>query len=249
MYNFSKQKEMFDVAFQLLEENDLKEVSSLGGGTALAAYYWNHRYSTDIDIFIYDKENRTHLLKPSNWSQEIKSKMNSIGYDDNFRHNDIYTEIIIDENSKIQFFDVIKKSYNPYLKVHLWNREVIIDSIEEIIAKKIYYRGDVGNARDLFDIAIAIHKEPDIFTRMILSKDKIKILYETVLNINNSEELKNLYLAEIILMNPNSEYQILANNAISYLTLFLENIVTSYDIGYELSSEEYVFIENEIWVY
>ena len=84
---------------------------------------------------------------------------------------------------------------------------------------------------------------------IFLSKDKIKILYETVLNINNSEELKNLYLAEIILMNPNSEYQILANNAISYLTLFLENIVTSYDIGYELSSEEYVFIENEIWVY
>jgi predicted nucleotidyltransferase component of viral defense system len=249
MYNFSKQKEMFDVAFQLLEENNLKEVSSLGGGTALAAYYWNHRYSTDIDIFIYDKENRTHLLKPSNWSQEIKSKMNSIGYDDNFRHNDIYTEIVIDENSKIQFFDVIKKSYNPYLKVLLWNREVIIDSIEEIIAKKIYYRGDVGNARDLFDIAIAIHKEPDIFTRMILSKDKIKILYETVLNINNSEELKNLYLAEIILMNPNPEYQILANNTISYLTLFLENIVASYDIGYELSSEEYIFIENEIWVY
>jgi hypothetical protein len=52
MYNFSKQKEMFNVAFQLLEENNLKEVSSLGGGTALAAYYWNHRYSTDIDIFI-----------------------------------------------------------------------------------------------------------------------------------------------------------------------------------------------------
>jgi hypothetical protein len=84
---------------------------------------------------------------------------------------------------------------------------------------------------------------------IFLSKDKIKILYETVLNINNSEELKNLYLAEIILMNPNPEYQILANNTISYLTLFLENIVASYDIGYELSSEEYIFIENEIWVY
>ena len=49
-------------AISNLKENNLLEVSTLGGGTALAAYYLNHRYSTDIDIFIYAKENKTHLL-------------------------------------------------------------------------------------------------------------------------------------------------------------------------------------------
>lgn len=51
MYDFSKQKAMLEVTLLLLKENNLLKVSSLGGGTALASYYWNHRYSTDIDVF------------------------------------------------------------------------------------------------------------------------------------------------------------------------------------------------------
>ena len=59
MYDFFKQKEMLAVTLDLLSQNNLLEISSLGGGTALAAFYFNHRYSTDIDIFIYAKENKT----------------------------------------------------------------------------------------------------------------------------------------------------------------------------------------------
>ena len=58
MYDFTIQKQMLDVTLDLLKENNLLEVSTLGGGTALAAYYFNHRYSTDIDIFIYVKKNK-----------------------------------------------------------------------------------------------------------------------------------------------------------------------------------------------
>ena len=206
MYDFSKQKAMLEVTLELLKENSLLEISSLGGGTALAGYYWNHRYSTDIDIFIYGNENKTHLLKPLNWSENIKSKMNYIGFTGNFRHNDIYAEIIIDRDSKIQFFDVVKKSKEPFCKANIWDKDIQIDTIEEIIAKKIYYRGDIGNSRDLFDIAIAVHENPIIFSKMILKKEKILALYKTLLNISNSEELKELYLHEIKQMNPNDKY-------------------------------------------
>ena len=206
MYDFLKQKAMLDVTLELLKENNLLEISSLGGGTALAGYYWNHRYSTDIDIFIYGNENKTQLLKPSNWSENIKTKMDSIGFTGNFRHNDIYTEIVIDKDSKIQFFDVVKKSKEAFRKANLWNIDIQIDTIEEIIAKKIYYRGDIGNSRDLFDIAIAIHEDPVIFSKMILKKEKIIALYKTLVNIFNSEELKELYLHEIKQMNPNNKY-------------------------------------------
>lgn len=247
MYDFSTQKAMLDATLILLEENNLLEVSALGGGTALASYYWNHRYSTDIDIFIYANENKTHLLKPSNWSSKVKTLMEDIGYDGNFRHNDIYTEIVIDKDCKIQFFDVIKKSITPYTPVKLWEKELLIDTVEEIIAKKIYYRGDIGNARDLFDIAIALHKEPNIFTKTLLKKEKIIALYKTVLNINNNEDLRESYLEEIKLMSPQEKYQKLSNNTIEYLTLFLENIYGAYDIGYDLSNEEYIAIENEIY--
>ena len=247
MYDFSKQKAMLEVTLELLKENSLLEISSLGGGTALAGYYWNHRYSTDIDIFIYGNENKTHLLKPLNWSENIKSKMNYIGFTGNFRHNDIYAEIIIDRDSKIQFFDVVKKSKEPFCKANIWDKDIQIDTIEEIIAKKIYYRGDIGNSRDLFDIAIAVHENPIIFSKMILKKEKIIALYKTLLNISNSEELKELYLHEIKQMNPNDKYDFLAKNTIIYLKNLLENVCASYDINYELSNNEYILIENEIY--
>ena len=247
MYDFSKQKAMLEVTLELLKENNLLEISSLGGGTALAGYYWNHRYSTDIDIFIYGNENKTQLLKPSNWSENIKSKMDSIGFTGNFRHNDIYTEIVIDKDSKIQFFDVVKKSKEPFCKVNIWNKDIQIDTIEEIIAKKIYYRGDIGNSRDLFDIAIAIHEDPVIFSKMILKKEKIIALHNTLVNISNSEELKELYLHEIKQMNPNIKYDFLAKNTVTYLKNLLENICSSYNINYELLDDEYILIENEIY--
>ncbi|WP_108063941.1 nucleotidyl transferase AbiEii/AbiGii toxin family protein [Poseidonibacter lekithochrous] len=247
MYDFSKQKAMLEATLLLLEENNLSEVSTLGGGTALASYYWNHRYSTDIDIFIYDEEDKKHLVKESNWSEEVKTTMESIGYKGNFRSHPIYSEIVIDEDCKIQFFDVVKKSHNPYQKVNLWGYELLIDTVEEIIAKKIYYRADKGNSRDLFDIAIALHKEPDILTKTLLKKDKIITLFETVSNIYSNQELKDLYLEEIEQMNPNKEYKFLALNTIEYLYNLLENICGAYDIPHELSSEEYIEIENYVY--
>ena len=53
MYNFEVQKNMLHAANYLLGKKGILNVSALGGGTALSAYYWNHRYSTDIDIFVH----------------------------------------------------------------------------------------------------------------------------------------------------------------------------------------------------
>lgn len=247
MYDFSKQKDMLDATLLLLEENGLKNVSTLGGGTALASYYWNHRYSTDIDIFIYDEIDKKHLLKESNWSNNVKAAMKEIGYEGNFRSHPIYSEIVIDQDCKIQFFDVIKKSEVAYTKVNLWGHELLIDTVEEIIAKKIYYRAKKGNSRDLFDIAIAFNKEPDILTRTTLKKDKIIILFETVSNIYNNQDLKDLYLEEIKQMNPNKEYEFLAINTIEYLHNLLKNICAAFDIPHELSTDDFIELESYVF--
>jgi len=247
MYDFSKQKAMLEATLLLLKESKISDVSTLGGGTALASYYWNHRYSTDIDIFIYAEVDKKHLLKESNWSEKVKTSMQKIGYKGNFRSHPIYSEIVINEDSKIQIFDVVKKSKNAYQKVNLWGHELLIDTVEEIIAKKIHYRADKGNSRDLFDIAIAFHKEPDILTKTILKKEKIISLFTTVANIYKNEELKNLYLEEIKQMNPNKQYEFLALNSIEYLYNLLENICGAYDISHELTSEDFFEIESYIF--
>jgi hypothetical protein len=99
----------------------------------------------------------------------------------------------------------------------------------------------------LFDIAIAFHNEPDILTKTLLTKDKVITLFETVSNIYSTQSLKDLYLEEIEQMNPNSEYEFLAINAIEYLHNLLENTCGAYDIPHELSSEEYIEIESYVY--
>ena len=66
-------------------------------------------------------------------------------------------------------------------------------------------------------------------------------------HINDFIQRVQLYLHEIKLMNPNKKYDFLAKNTIVYLKNLLENICASYDINYELSDNEYILIENEIY--
>ncbi len=40
-------------------------------------------------------------------------------------------------------------------------REVKVETAAEVIAKKMYYRGDRATARDLFDLTLVIEREPD----------------------------------------------------------------------------------------
>ncbi len=44
MYNFESQKKMLSVSLALLEEKGIKNISAIGGGTALAAYYCEHSF-------------------------------------------------------------------------------------------------------------------------------------------------------------------------------------------------------------
>lgn len=217
-YNFKIQKKLLSTALRLLKEKDLLEISAFGGGTALASLYWNHRYSTDIDIFIYGEKDKISELKPRYWNDKSKKAMNKIGYiNGNIKFNGIYLEYEITKDYKIQFLDVVQKTNTPYSKQQIWHHKINVESIEEIIAKKIFFRADKGNARDLFDIAVAFHKNPQILNLMDLPIRKIKLLIDTIDEIKNDDKLSKEYLNEIKQMNPNIIYDKLSKCAINYL--------------------------------
>ena len=247
MYNFEIQKNMLYTANYLLDKKGILNVSALGGGTALSAYYWNHRYSTDIDIFVHSKDDISMILRPKEWDSDFLEKLNILGYDGNCKVHPAYTEIVIKDDYKIQFFSVEDKTKDPYKIVDLWGTKIQIESIQEIIAKKIYYRAHKGNTRDLFDIAIAIHKNPLVFSELQISIEKFKELFETVSKIKQNQELSREYLSEIELMNPNKSYSLLAVNTITYLFVFLENYCGAYDLGIELAQSEYILIEESAY--
>ncbi len=43
----------------------------------------------------------------------------------------------------------------------LLGREVRVETAAEIVAKKLWHRGDRATARDLFDLSLVIEREPD----------------------------------------------------------------------------------------
>ena len=247
MYDFSIQKEMLLASSYLLKEKGLYEVSALGGGTALAAHYWDHRYSTDIDIFVHSNDDIATLLNPNKWNSTFKAMMNDLGYTGDYKINPIYTEFVIKDDFKMQFLSVIDKTDNPYNKIKLWGIDTQIESIEEIITKKIYFRADKGNARDLFDIALAIHKDPSILNKTLLQLNKINNLYDVIYSIKNNPLLKTEYLTEISLMNPHTEYNDIALNTIEYLETFLESYCGAVKIGMTLDNESCTEIEKYVY--
>ena len=49
---------------------------------------------------------------------------------------------------------------NPTVVENLFGRDVMVQTSTEIVAKKVWHRGDRFRARDIFDLALVAEKEP-----------------------------------------------------------------------------------------
>jgi len=228
MYDFQLQAEMLDISLALLKERGIKADYALGGGTALSAYYWQHRFSTDIDIFIHNgTAEDLKKIDPRKTSPAIKAQLAKIKYTGDLKKHPVYTELAIDQDSKMQFFVVKDHTAVPYSEVTLWGKNIFVESVEEIISKKVYYRCEDANARDLFDLAVAIYKDPTVLMSINVSKGKLETLLDSVDKIIGSEELQDIYRLEIEMMSPAEQYTNIAKNYITYLNTFLSNYLAA----------------------
>ncbi len=247
-YDFFMQQKMLNIAVKMLKEKSLLEHAALGGGTALAGKYWNHRFSTDIDIFIYKNDVGTKdLLTHHNWSEEIKKEMQTLGYNSDMKWQNIYLEFTITQESKMQFFDVKGFTENPFTQESLWEHEKInIETPEEIIAKKIYYRSGKGNSRDIFDIAVALQKDPLIFKKLTtIPIETYEELLSTIENITTNDTLRKTFLKDIMDISPNNDYDKIAYCSVDYLKIMVENYVGSLSHHIELSDNDFRMFSSE----
>lgn len=228
-YDFTKQKELLDAALVLLDTKGISQFA-FGGGTALSAFYLNHRYSTDIDIFLYPdgSTNRLRTLK-SDWNKPIHDAFASVGYEGICCAPGHYLEFTIDDQSKIQFFDNNSFTQTPYVSGSLWDHQINIESQEEILAKKIFYRGNKGNARDIYDIAVAFRTTPELICKLQESKrldqSKWGDFYTTLSHICSLNERYDAYSIDINTMSPASQFSHIADFAPHYLKIITETIV------------------------
>ncbi|WRA90054.1 nucleotidyl transferase AbiEii/AbiGii toxin family protein [Helicobacter pylori] len=192
-----------------------------GGGTALSMYYFQHRLSFDIDLFVNDAQ-YLGFFSPKLWIDDY-SHFDSSRYIDQHNHigvtnkDNIKIDILIDCASNERHIDNSKK---------IFAFDIYIESLENIIAKKITFRKTDNKTRDIFDMAVALYNDSNLFDKLLNAQ---KISKQDLLTLQNSlQELnKEKYHAQIKIVKPIQEYSHIALNAYEILTEKIDQIKTA----------------------
>jgi predicted nucleotidyltransferase component of viral defense system len=142
-------------AFTLVDEIARRGISdpfwTFGGGTVLMLRY-GHRLSKDIDIFVPDPQ-YLGFVSPrlSDAAEQISS---------DYVEGPGYVKLLRPEG-EIDFVASPNLTTTPFEEWTLMGRAVKVETATEIVAKKLWHRGDRATARDLFDLALVIEREPE----------------------------------------------------------------------------------------
>lgn len=125
---------------------------TFGGGTVLMFRY-GHRLSKDIDIFVPDPQCLGYVTpRLSDTAASLTEE---------------YTEMpgsfvkLQFEEGEIDFVAAPNLTDAAWERWDIQGRPVRVETAAEVIAKKMYHRGDRATARDLFDLAMVVEREPD----------------------------------------------------------------------------------------
>lgn len=148
---------LFSRALDLLD--DLRTVGgatdpfwTLGGGTVLM-FRHDHRASKDIDIFVADPQYLGYLTpRLSDKAAELTSQY--------VEDASSYVKLQFEEG-EIDFVAAPNLLDVAWEWWDIQGHKVRVERSAEIIAKKMYHRGNQATARDLFDLCLVIEREFD----------------------------------------------------------------------------------------
>lgn len=146
---------LLEQAFYLLDNVKADGVEiprwSLGGGTVLMFYY-AHRLSKDIDIFVPDPQ----------FLGYVNPRIGGKGEDITQHYTDgaEYVKLYLPEG-EIDFVASSSLTSLPFVSHEVLGREILLETPVEIVAKKLWHRGDRATPRDLLDLAVVVEHELD----------------------------------------------------------------------------------------
>ncbi len=130
----------------------LKSRFYLTGGTALAAYYLNHRYSEDLDFFSL---NQVDILEINVFLKKIKTglQIKKTDFQQSFNRNLFFLHTK-KEILKVEF------TYFPFEQIEkpIQKDGILIDSITDIAVNKAFTILQNPRARDFIDLHFILEK-------------------------------------------------------------------------------------------
>jgi predicted nucleotidyltransferase component of viral defense system len=128
---------------------------TFGGGTVLMLRL-NHRHSKDIDLFVPDPQYLGYLTpRLSDVAESLTDQYVEAGTFIKLLLAVGEIDVVVGEPLTDDAFEI----------VHFNGREIRIETNAEIIAKKMYHRGDQAKARDLFDLCAVSEMDPSSIDR------------------------------------------------------------------------------------
>ena len=141
-------------AYSLIDEISVHGIQNpfwtFGGGTVLMLRH-RHRMSKDIDIFVPDPQYLGYV------SPRLSDVAEAVS--DKYVEGPGYIKLLRPEG-EIDFVASPNLTSNPFELWELLGRRIKVETSAEIVAKKLWHRGDRATARDLFDLALVIEREP-----------------------------------------------------------------------------------------
>lgn len=201
---------------KLLPNNDLSFMR-FGGGTALAIYHFQHRKSFDIDLFVTDPQ-ILNYLSPKHWIDD-SSTFNTAKYMDLANHIRLLTK----ENIKIDILVSQDFISHPIIDntQAFFHETIYVESLEDILAKKIVYRKDQNKSRDIIDLSVALYHDEFIFEKLLkyeaVTLQDLSDLHDALLRLDYQK-----YLDEIDLVEPVKFYLDAVKNAPNAITTVLK---------------------------
>ncbi len=124
---------------------------TFGGGTVLMLKY-GHRFSKDIDIFVPDPQSLGFVTPRLS---EVAESMTT-----DYLEAAVFVKLFFPEG-EIDFVAAPNLTKPGFLVETLMHRQVRVETAVEIIAKKMWHRGDRITGRDIFDFMLIAEREPD----------------------------------------------------------------------------------------
>jgi hypothetical protein len=205
--------QLFHVACAIIRQANSRQAVidhwTLGGGTALMLQL-DHRESHDIDIFLNDPQ-QLPFLDPQKHDFRFDIHL------DAYEGDGVRSLKLVFGVGEIDFIVASSLTSFPTMRRQIEGEDVQLETVPEIIAKKVFYRGSSIMPRDIFDIAAAGKENADAIIRELRSyKAQVAQTLGTLAKLN--PEFVNSSIAELAIK---GQYKTLAKAALNESKMLL----------------------------